>query len=462
MRALLVILMIVGVSQITFSQSKVFIDVGEARVRKSVLAMPDFNYLGANKTSRNARTTRELFNVIKNDLEVSALFKFMNSKAFLEDSTKLGLRPAPGAANGFSFKNWTSIGAEFLIRGGAQVAGNDLVLEIYAYYIPQGRLVIGKRYQAPKAQLRKLAHTFSNDLVKAVTGRESFFMHKIVASVDRGPRSHREIYTMDWDGGNPKKITNHRSISISPAWSRNGEHVAYTSFITRKIGKGPRKKNADIFMYNMKSGKRWLVSYRDGINSGSEFLPNNNELLVTLSLKRTADIYRMSLDGKKITPITRGPGRAMNVEPAVAPNGRKIAFSSDRSGKPMIFTMNLDGSGIKRLTFAGHYNATPTWSPDSRKIAFAGFDKKKRNFDIFIVNSDGTGLARLTSAKKRSGKYSNNEEPAFSPDGRHVMFVSDRDGNKQLYMVNIDGSNERRITFDDKHYSKPKWGPVMK
>ena len=67
----------------------------------------------------------------------------------------------------------------------------------------------------------------------------------------------------------------------------------------------------------------------------------------------------------------------------------------------------------------------------------------------------------MTTARKRSGKYSNNEEPAFSPDGRHVMFISDRDGNKQIYMVDVDGGNERRITFDDKHYSKPKWGPVM-
>lgn len=461
MRTFLVALAFLAFSNFTYAQSKVFIDVGEARVRKSVLAMPDFNYVGANKSSQNIKVTRELFNVIKNDLEVSALFSFMNSKAFLEDSSKLGLRPAPAASNGFSFKNWKSIGAEFLIRGGAQVAGDNIVLEIYAYYVPQGRLVLGKKYQAPRSKMRKLGHTFSDDLVQAVTGKKSFFLHQIVASVDRGPRTSREIYTMDWDGQNPKKISNHKSISISPAWSKNGEHVAYTSFVTRRIGKGPKKKNADIFMYNMKSGKRWLVSYRDGTNSGSEFLPNSEELLVTLSVGRTSDIYRMSLDGKKVTPITRGPGRAMNVEPAVSPNGQKVAFSSDRSGKPMIFTMNMDGSGIKRLTFAGHYNATPSWSPDSQKIAFAGFDKKKGNFDIFVVNADGSGLARLTSAKRRSGKYSNNEEPAFSPDGRHVMFISDRDGNKQLYMVNIDGSNERRITFDDKHYSKPKWGPVM-
>ena len=109
----------------------------------------------------------------------------------------------------------------------------------------------------------------------------------------------------------------------------------------------------------------------------------------------------MTLDGKSISPITNGPGTAMNVEPAVSPDGNLIAFSSDRSGKPMIYTMSIAGTNVQRKTFAGHYNATPSWSPDGKKIAFAGFDKDKNNFDIFVMNLDSSGLLRLTAAKKR-------------------------------------------------------------
>jgi TolB protein len=127
----------------------------------------------------------------------------------------------------------------------------------------------------------------------------------------------------------------------------------------------------------------------------------------------------------------------------------------------MIYTMSMGGGNVQRRTFAGHYNSTPTWSPDGKKIAFAGFDREKNNFDVFLMNHDGTGLSRLTSARKFNNKWSNNEDPAFSPDGQHILFVSDRTGNKQLHMVNIDGSNERQITFDKKFYGKPKWGPLI-
>jgi TolB protein len=220
------------------------------------------------------------------------------------------------------------------------------------------------------------------------------------------------------------------------------------------------KKNPDLYMYEVKSGRRWLVSYREGMNSGANFLRNSRELLLTLSMGKTADIFRMSADGKSIKQLTQGPGTAMNVEPAISPDGSKIAFSSDRSGKPMIYVMNADGSGARRLTFAGNYNSTPSWSPDGTKLAFAGVDKEKDAFDIFVINTDGSGLQRLTSSRKSSGKWANNEAPTFAPDGQRVLFASDRTGTSQLYMVNIDGNNERRITFDSKFYSKPKWGPA--
>lgn len=441
------------------AQGKVYIDVGDAKVRKSLLALPNFQYTGSNKSSDNLSDVQDLFNVIRADLETTGLFTMIKPEAFLEDTDTVGLKPAPGEPNGFNFNNWKTIGTEFLIRGGAQKDGANLTLEVYAYYVPQGKLVLGKRYSGPTSHLRKLGHTFANDLVKELTGKESFLLHRIVATVDKGPRTHREIFTMDWDSHNKKQISKHNSIAISPAWSPNGKYIAYTAFITRKIGSGPKKKNPDMFVYEVDSGKRWLVSYRDGMNSGAEFFPDNQHLLVTLTEGPGANIYKIDRSGKNKTRITSGTGRAMNVEPAISPDGRKIAFSSDRSGKPMIYVMNVDGSGVRRLTFAGHYNSTPSWSPDGKKLAFAGFDRNKNNFDIFLVNVDGTGLERLTSAKKANGKWSNNEEPSFSPDGRHVMFISDRTGPRQIYMVNSDGSNERRITYDDLYYAKPKWGP---
>jgi TolB protein len=195
------------------------------------------------------------------------------------------------------------------------------------------------------------------------------------------------------------------------------------------------------------------------MNSGANFLPGDTHLLLTLSKDGNPDIYNITADGNTLVQLTRGPNHAMNVEPAISPDGKIIAFSSDRAGRPHIFTMNTDGTGVKRLTFAGKYNASPVWSPDGKTIAFAGYDSD--HFDVFTMNADGSGLKRLTDSRKASGKAANNEGPTWSPDGRHIMFSSDRTGKYQLYVVSPDGSNERRITEDSLTWDKPKWSPFL-
>src|SRR5262249_19199739 len=147
----------------------------------------------------------------------------------------------------------------------------------------------------------------------------------------------KEIYVMDWDSANQNKITSHQSLAISPAWSTHGDKIAYTAFAFHKQN---NMRNADMFIYELASGKRLLVSYRKGINSGAAFLPGDQNLLLTLSRDGSPDIYKMSADGATIAPLTHGPNRSMNVEPAVSPDGKSIAFSSDRLGRPMIFVMD--------------------------------------------------------------------------------------------------------------------------
>ncbi len=448
------------------SQSKIYIDIGSAKFRKSNMALPLFQKLGVAGGSAANTAGLELFSVTKNDLDSTGLFNLQNPESFLEDTNSIGLRPVGVDPGGFDFKKWKTIETEFLIRAGYQVIGNEITLEVYAFYVPQGQLLVGKKYAGPLNGVRKMAHTFANDFMKAVTGKTSFFKSQIVVTIDGGPQTNREVYIADWDGRNAQQITDHKTITLSPAWSKDGQHIAYTALVKRKVGRGPAKRNPDMFLYEVNTRKRWLISYRDGLNSGAEFLNDGKNMLVTLSLHsggraRTADIYKMSLDGKSITPLTQGPGSAMNVEPAVSPDGKTLAFSSDRGGKPMVYTMPITGGKASMRISLGDYNSTPTWSPDGKKLAFAGFDKQKNNFDIFIMNLDGSDIQRLTSARKTNGKWANNEDPAFSPDGRQVLFVSDRTGAKQLFLVNTDASNERQITYDNKFYGKPKWGPLV-
>ena len=435
----------------------IYIEVGQAAVKKSLLAMPPLNYLGTQSTNaEHIKAGLNLSRIINNDLSVSSFFTMVKPDAYLEDPSKLSLKPAPGDPRGFSFEKWKTIGTDFLVRGAYQVVGGTLKLEIYAYHVPGAKLIMGKSYEGPIKSPEKIAHTFANDLLKALTGKSGMFLSKFVASKQEPGSTAKEIWVMDWDGANPQKITSHQTISISPTWSSTGEKVAYTSFAYHKAQKS---RNADLFTFELKTGKRFLLSYRKGLNSGAAFLPGDAAVLLTLSKEGTADIYRLTDDGKTYTEITQGPNRAMNVEPAISPDGTKIAFSSDRSGRPMVFVMNVDGTEAKRITFEGKFNASPAWSPDGKMLAFAGQDKG--NFDIFTIPAAGGQIKRLTDAKKASGKGANNESPSWSPDGRHILFNSDRSGKYQLYIINPDGTNERRITEDSANWDKPKWSPFL-
>lgn len=436
---------------------QIYIDVGQATVKKSLLALPPITFFGSEPQSKaNIDMSDELYKVVMNDLTVSNYFTFIAPAAYLENPATTGLRPAPGDPSGFNFKNWKAIGAEFLIRGGLRTTGNKVSLEIYAYHVPQAKLILGKTYEGDRSKVRTIAHTFGNDLIKALTGKRGIFTTRLAAVMRENIKAHKEIYTMDWDAANLKKISNHKSIAISPAWSPKGDRVAYTAFAYHE---NIKSRNADLFILDLRDEKRWLVSYRKGINSGANWLPDGNNLLMTVSQNGSPDIFKVTADGREMTRITNGPNRAMNVEPAVSPDGTKIAFSSDRSGQPMIYVMNRDGSGVKRLTFAGRYNSSPTWAADGKSLVFAGYDKD--HFDLFSVNIDGTGLKRLTDAKRQDGKPADNRDPSYSPDGRQIAFISNRTGNTQIHIIDPDGNNERRITYDRFDWEQPKWSPYL-
>jgi TolB protein len=159
----------------------------------------------------------------------------------------------------------------------------------------------------------------------------------------------------------------------------------------------------------------------------------------------------MNADGTGARKLTREP--ALDLSPSWSPDGKRLAFVSDRAGTPQIYVMNADGSGVRRLTFQGNYNQTPQWSPRGDLLAFTARDERKV-FDVFVVSPDSGKIDRITQDQGRT-----NEEPTWAPSGRLLAFKSDRKGQAQLVVSDPKGDRQTLVAGGVGELSAPAWGP---
>ncbi len=144
--------------------------------------------------------------------------------------------------------------------------------------------------------------------------------------------------------------------------------------------------------------------------------------------------------GAEPEPVTR----IVDHEVAPAPDGERLAFVSNRDGRSKLYVINVDGTGLRRLTDGDASDDNPAWSPDGRWIAFVS--EREGNADIYLIAADGSSERRLTVAAG-AGLH-----PHWSPDGRRLIFTSLRNSpapdrpQLDIYMINAEGSGERRLT----------------
>jgi Tol biopolymer transport system component len=180
---------------------------------------------------------------------------------------------------------------------------------------------------------------------------------------------------------------------------------------------------------------------------------NNGRILFTSDRDDpSSEIYSMNLDGSGVTRLTASP--SIENFAVLSPDGKRVAFVSSR-GKAVgssIFVMNADGSGVTQLTFAVGFDLQPVWSKDGKKIAFASSRDAAdpleptdfAGLEIYVMSADGSAVTRLTN---RPGEDSS---PSWSPDGKQLAFASDRDtpgAGIDVYRMNADGSQATRLTF---------------
>jgi TolB protein len=288
-------------------------------------------------------------------------------------------------------------------------------------------------------------HLFSEKIYRSLTKEKGIFTTKIACI--RRFAGKQELYVMDFDGFNPRRITNNGSINVLPAWSPNGKYIAYTSY---------KARNPDIYVLNIGTGRSKKVSKYRGLNSGAAWSPDGSRIAYSASRGRAKmDIYVTTISGGSTTCLTCGhsPRWASHLSPSWSPDGSKITYVSTSQGSPQIFVMSSSGGSPKRLTVQGKYNQSPKWSPKGDAILFTGRDEKNI-FDIFTISpTTGRVISRIT---QRQG---NNVESAWSTNGRNIVYSSTRSGFPKLFISRSDGKNSQQITFMSGKFVTPTWSP---
>ena len=416
--------------------AKVYVDIDSPTFQQIPIAICDFSsqIKGAAQSANFGITVSD---DVKKDLSLTGIFNILNKKSFLEG---IDSRPATTTEN-IRFSDWAAIGADYLLRGNITQNGKEVIVESRLFDVTRGEILFNKKYRSDINKLKMISRSIASDILLTLTGDEGDFSTKIAFVSQKGPKS--DIYTINYDGSELKKISNHQSIIIAPRWSPDGNHLAFTSF------KGGRP---EVYIRNATNGTEKKVASFEDLNLCGSFSPDGKKLLLTLSKDGNEELYILEIDTLKLKRLTKN--YFIDVSPAWSPDGEKIAFVSNRSGSPQIYIMDADGNNAKRITYEGKYNTSPSWSPRGRRIAYEGLINNK--YQIFSVDEEGNNPLQLTFDD------ANNESPSWSPSGRQIVYVSQKNSKSKIFIMNSSGLNPRGLHENSNKSVMPAWSPRFK
>ena len=398
------------------------VDVAKAGAKDIPIAIP--------RPKGGDEYTDTLWQVVKNDLEMSGFFLVIDPDAYTEAPTA-GIRLGE-----FSFADWSVPDPVVLAKTSLTPSTSGVEAELWVYDVPGTRKLGAKRFTAERSSGRRIGHRIADEIIRLVTGEPGIFTTRIAAVSNAS--GNKEIAFLDVDGHGVTPITKNGSINLQPTWSPEGTRISFTSY---------RSGNPDLFVADLASGSLKRISSRRGVNIGAAWHPTGDKLALTLTSGGDTDIFAITDAGDAIAQLTRAPG--IDVAPTFSPDGTQIAFASERSGGLQIYVMGIDGSDAHRVTFQGTHNTDPDWSPNGERIAFVGRDG---HYDVFTVGTDGKGMERVTQDQ------GDNEDPTWSPDGRYIAMTSTRTGASQIWMSTADGRHQVPVTPGG-GWSNPSWSP---
>ena len=252
-----------------------------------------------------------------------------------------------------------------------------------------------------------------------------------VSTRDRDP----EIYVMDADGSNARRLTAVPGRDAHPYWSPDGSRIVFQS---------PRENgHTRIFVMNADGSEQRAVTKNEGFCGVPVWSPDGRTIVFqcTADLARTAadapwKLFALAAGGGEPRQITAGPGS--DQVPNWSPDGRRLVFYSNRSGIDQLYTMDADGGAATPLTGTAWANRAASWSPDGRSLVFHS-ERHGSPSDIYRMEVGSGEPLRLTSSGIGHGV------PYFSPDGRSIVYQTRSASGLRIALISADGSNPRLL-----------------
>jgi len=350
----------------------------------------------------------------------------------------------PASPEQIQFAAWKALGQDELVIGQVQQdQPGHYIAQFQLFDAVRGTQQLASSLPFAAPQARKTAHRIADLIYKQLTGDNGAFATRIsYVTVSPGDSPQERRYSLqvaDTDGFNPQNLIKSQEPLMSPAWSPDGQQIAYVSFESRK---------PVVYIQNLSSGERRKVSDLPGLNGAPAFSPDGSQLALTLSKDGNPDIYVMNLANGSLRRLT--DHFAIDTEPSWSPDGRQIVFTSDRGGKPQLYLVPAPGGEPKRLTHEGDYNAHGVFSPDGKSLAM--IHGGGGNYRIAVLDLGSLQLRVLTPGHL-------DESPSFAPNGSLILYASNSGGAARLSAVSIDGKVRQNLRIDSGEARQPAWSP---
>ena len=372
----------------------------------------------------------DVADVVSGDLRLSGRFAPLERADIVE---------RPSQASEVRLEDWRLLKTDYVVVG--RVAPDAGTVGFELVNVRTGQQMLAEQLPVAGRTLRAVAHQVSDLVYERLTGIRGVFGTRLayVAVEGRAPNRNYRLVVSDADGYNPRTVAQSSQPLMSPAWSPDGQNLAYVSF---------EGGVSAVYVQRLSNGERRRVSARAGVNGAPAWSPDGTRLALTLSRDGNLDIYVLELATQALTRITTD--EAIDTEADWSPDGRTLYFTSDRAGNAQVYRVSVDArDDVQRVTYTNSYNARPRVSPDGQSLAMVTLD---RGYRIAVMDLKARTLRVLTDG-------SQDESPSYAPNGAMLVYATDARGARVLGLVSADGASRERLASERGNVREPAWSP---